>query len=96
MTARVLLAAAVDGRPVIPLVVPLGAVIDQGNGPLVWVVSAGKANPRKVKVAQFGETGVTITEGLQAGELVVIAGASKLEPGQAVEAKTASPPAQQR
>ncbi len=92
MTARIVLDAAGDGR----LVVPLGAVVDQGNGPLVWVVSAGKANPRTVKVAQFGETGVTITEGLQAGELVVIAGASKLVPGQAVEAKTAPAPAQQR
>ena len=96
MTARILLAAAGDGPPVIPLVVPLSAVVNQGNGPLVWVISAGKANPRPVKVAQFGETGVTITEGLQAGELVVIAGASKLEPGQAVAAKTAPAPAQQR
>lgn len=95
MTARILLVATGD-EGVGPLHVPLGAVIDQGNGPLVWVVSTGKANPRAVKVAQFGETGVTITEGLQAGELVVIAGASKLEPGQAVEVKTAPPPAQQR
>lgn len=92
MTARIALNNASDAR----LVVPLAAVIDAGQGPVVWVVSEGKATPRPVKIAEFDEDGATIAAGLQAGELVVITGASKLVAGQAVTAKAATPPAQQR
>lgn len=92
MTARVALNTSGKGS----LLVPLGAVVDQGHGPLVWVVSDGKASPRPVKVAQFGELGATIGEGLQAGELVVVTGSSKLVAGQAVEARSAALPAEQR
>ncbi|MBK8319686.1 MAG: efflux RND transporter periplasmic adaptor subunit [Betaproteobacteria bacterium] len=92
MTARVALNAASDSR----LSVPLAAVVNQGNGPLVWVVSEGKAQPRPVKVGEFSEQTVSITEGLQAGELVIITGASKLVDGQAVEAKNTPLPAEQR
>ena len=92
MTARVALNTSGKGS----LLVPLGAVVDQGHGPLVWVVSDGKASPRPVKVAQFGELGATIGEGLQAGELVVVTGSSKLVAGQAVETRRAALPAEQR
>ena len=92
MTARVALNTSGESS----LLVPLAAVVDQGQGPLVWVVSDGKANPRPVKVAQFGELGATISEGLQAGELVIVTGSSKLVAGQAVEAKNAPLPAEQR
>lgn len=92
MTARVALGATNDEL----LLVPLSAVLDQGQGPVVWVVSAGQANPRPVKVAAFREDGVSIAEGLQAGELVIVAGAGKLVAGQAVAAKTAPSPAEQR
>ena len=92
MTARVALNTSGESS----LLVPLAAVVDQGHGPLVWVVSDGKANPRPVKVAQFGELGATISEGLQAGELVIVTGSSKLVAGQAVEAKNAPLPAEQR
>jgi membrane fusion protein, multidrug efflux system len=92
MTARVALNTASDSR----LVVPLAAVVDLGNGPLVWVVTAGKTVQRPVKVAQFREDGAVITDGLQNGELVVIAGTGKLVADQAVAVKIAPPPAQQR
>jgi len=92
MTARVALDAAADDS----LQVPLGAVIDHGQGTHVWVVSNGKIEARPVKVSRFQEDGAVIAEGLKAGELVVIAGTTKLVAGQAVTAKPATPPEHQR
>lgn len=92
MTARVALGNEADNS----LLVPLSAVVDAGQGSLVWVVANGKAEPRPVRVNQFGEQGAIITAGLQAGELVVIAGAGKLVAGQAVMPKAVTPPSGQR
>lgn len=92
MTARVALDLAADSA----LRVPLSAVIDQGNGAQVWVVSNGKAELRAVQVKQFGESGALISQGLQAGELVVVAGTSQLVSGLAVDAKAAPLPGEQR
>jgi len=92
MTARVVVGSAGSA----PLLVPLNAVLDQGQGPLVWVVSDGKAMPRPVQVAQFREDGAAISSGLQAGEVVVVAGTAKLVPGQSVQAKPVTPPSGQR
>ena len=91
MTARVSLGNATGEL----LLVPLAAVVDQGNGSMVWTVQDGKATPHPVKVAQFREDGVSISDGLKAGELVVITGTNKLVSGQSVEAQLATPPAQQ-
>jgi RND family efflux transporter MFP subunit len=92
MTARVAIGNAISEQQV----VPLSAVVDQGKGPLVWVVVDGKATPRPVKVSQFGEAGAMISEGLATGELVIITGTNKLVPGQAVVAKPSTPPNEQR
>ena len=92
MTARVALGAAADDA----LLVPLGAVIDRGNGPAVWVVDNGQAKPRPVRLAGYREDGALVAEGLQAGELVVAAGAGQLVAGQSVAAKLLTPPARQR
>ena len=92
MTARVALDSTGDSS----LLVPLGAVIDQGQGPVVWVVAEGKVQPRPVRLAGFREDGAAIAEGLQAGEQVVISGASRLVAGEAVEPKLATPPGRQR
>jgi multidrug efflux system membrane fusion protein len=92
MTARVALDNAADSG----VLVPLSAVIDLGQGPLVRVVKDGKVASRPVQVAQFREDGVAIAGGLQAGELVIVSGAGKLVDGQAVQSKAATPPARQR
>ncbi len=92
MTARVALGAEVDDS----LLVPLGAVIDAGQGAQVWVVANGKAEPRTVRVSRFDEQGAVIAAGLQAGEMVVVTGAGKLVAGQAVTPKTVTPPSGQR
>nr|MBL8411285.1 efflux RND transporter periplasmic adaptor subunit [Dechloromonas sp.] len=92
MTARVALGASGESA----VLAPLGAVVDQGKGPQVWVVEAGKAMPRPVRPLSFREDGVTIAEGLRAGEKIVVAGAQRLVTGQDVEPREAPLPAQQR
>lgn len=92
MTARVALDGAADST----LLVPLSAVLDVGQGPLVRVVVDGKVATRPVKVARFREDGVELNGGLAAGELVIVSGAGKLVDGQEVQAKPATPPERQR
>ena len=92
MTARVSFA---DERRAGALV-PLGAVVDTGDGAQVWVVADGKATPRPVRVTQFREDGALIADGIAPGEPVVVAGQRRLVPGQAVQARTAAEPAAQR
>ncbi|MBS1139152.1 MAG: Secretion protein HlyD [Proteobacteria bacterium] len=92
MTARVML----DNNTATSLLIPLSAVLDLGQGPLVRVVHNGKVATRPVKVSQFREDGVAINEGLQVGELVIISGAGKLVDGQDVQPKPATPPVRQR
>lgn len=91
MTARVILGAG----PAAPVIVPLTAVVDNGQGPQVWVVADGKASPHAVEVARFAEDGVAIARGVQAGDAVILTGQRRLTPGQAVQAQTATPPARQ-
>lgn len=79
-----------------PLVVPLPAVVNLGQGPAVWVIKDNKAQRRPVQVSQFREDGAVIASGLQAGELVVVAGALKLVPDQAVTPQAVTPASQQR
>lgn len=92
MSARITLVAASHE----PLLVPLAAVIDQGHGPTVRVVQDGKVLSRPVMVARFREDGAAIANGLNAGELVIVAGAGRLVEGQSVQAKPLPSPAQQR
>jgi RND family efflux transporter MFP subunit len=92
MTARISLTG--EGRA--GALVPLGAVVDTGGGPQVWVVAEGKATPRPVRVAQFREDGALVADGIVPGEPVIVAGQRRLVPGQAVQARTAAEPAAQR
>ena len=92
MTAR----GTLDGAAESTLLVPLSAVIDLGQGPLVRVAKDGKIASRSVQVARFREDGVELNGGLEAGELVVISGAGRLVDGQDVLAKAATTPDRQR
>ena len=91
MTARVILGGAATA----PVIVPLTAVVDNGQGPQVWVVADGKAAPRPVEVARFGDDGVAISRGVQPGDAVILTGQRRLTPGQAVQTQTVTPPARQ-
>jgi multidrug efflux system membrane fusion protein len=68
------------------ILVPAAAVADGGNGPAVWIVAGEHVSRRPVKVRQMREDGVVV-DGVQAGELIVAAGAQKLTEGQAVRAQ---------
>lgn len=92
MTARIALAGGDEAG----VLVPLSSIVDQGKGATVWVAADGRAKPRAVRLARFQEDGAIISSGLQLGELVVVAGASRLVDGQAVEARPITPPAAQR
>src|SRR5574343_78226 len=92
MTARV----AIAGQASAVLLVPLNAVVDLGQGPLVRVVKDGKVASRPVRIAQFREDGAAVSDGLQAGELVVVSGANKLVDGQDVHTRPVTPPDRQR
>lgn len=92
MTARVALDSARDE----PLLVPLTAVLDLGQGPIVRVVQDGKVASRPIQVLRFREDGVALSGGLNSGELVIVSGAGRLVDGQAVQAKPLPTPSQQR
>ncbi len=82
MTANVTLAG--DRRKVALL--PLAAIYSHDSKAQVWVVDpqSGKVNLRAVQVAAYREDGVTVTQGVSEGELVVAAGVHSLNPGQVV------------
>jgi RND family efflux transporter MFP subunit len=80
MTAQAFLSAATaDG-----IAVPTTAVVDQGNGPAVWVVVNDKAQRRPVTIKQLREDKVILSAGVQMGETIVVAGAHKLVADQPV------------
>lgn len=92
MTARVV----TGDTQAAPLLVPLGAVSDHGQGPQLWLVQDGKATPRAVQIAQFREDGAAIGSGLSEGELVIVSGLNRLTAGMAVKPRPAATPEQQR
>lgn len=59
---------------------PATALYQKGTEAAVWVVDpkTAQVSLRPVKVGRFGDDGVTITEGLAGGEIVVRAGVHKL------------------
>ena len=92
MTANV---AFADGAQPDLVVLPMSALTRQGDGAAVWVVDPAtrKVKMRPVSVGQFREDGVTITQGLQAGDVVVTAGVHKLRPDQVVRLASERPQA---
>ncbi len=65
---------------------PMTSVTQRDGQSVVWVVNPenGEVQPRPVQMGGFREDGVLISQGLQAGDQVVIAGVQTLVPGQAV------------
>ena len=68
------------------LLLPLPAATQYNSANVVWIVDqqSGQVNPREVVIDTFREDGVTIREGLEEGDWVVVAGVQKLIPGQVV------------
>ncbi len=75
------------------IVIPTSALTQINGKSSVWVIDRlknehlGIANPREVTAGQFTENGVMITSGLQANEMVAVAGVHTLIKGQKVVPK---------
>ena len=94
MTANVLFNPTADASLVL---LPLSALAGNDKAPAVWIVdpATSRVKLRPVAVGQFREDGVTITSGLNAGDVVVTAGVHKLRDDQVVRlAETVAPTTQ--
>jgi RND family efflux transporter MFP subunit len=62
---------------------PLSAVINDGKGPMVWVVNASgsRIKRREVSIAAFTKNAALVATGLNPGERVVTLGAHLLDEG---------------
>ena len=70
------------------IIIPTSALTQVDGQNAVWTIDkVGIANPRQVVAGQFTENGVIITNGLQAGEMIAIAGVHTLIKGQKVVPK---------
>ena len=66
------------------ILVPQRAVLEGPHGKFVFVVNDGKAEARAVKVGEWHGNRWLISEGLSAGESVIVDGVVKVRPGAAV------------
>jgi membrane fusion protein (multidrug efflux system) len=66
------------------LVVPEEALVPEQGDVFVYVVQDGKASKRKIQTGQRAVGTVQVTDGLQAGEIVVTEGTQKLRDGASV------------
>ena len=75
------------------LLIPVAALTERKGKKLVWVIDPeNKAQPREVTAGEFTEDGVLITNGLQAGEKIAIAGVHTLVKGQHVKPVVSTAP----
>ena len=75
-----------DSQSAAGYLIPSKALTEINGKTLVWVVDANnKVQPRSVVAGPFREDGVLITEGLQAGEKIAIAGVHTLVKDQLVK-----------
>lgn len=88
--AQMRLGAIIMGRAEIPggrlVRIPATALLQTGAAPQVWVVKqpGDTVTKRPVKVLRYDADGVLLSEGLNQGDLVVVAGVNSLADGQAV------------
>lgn len=78
------------GTPEERIVVPQAALIADQGGVYVFVVEDGKAVVRRIKVGGNIGANVVVTDGLTAGQPVIVEGFEALRPGAAVRATPAT------
>jgi multidrug efflux pump subunit AcrA (membrane-fusion protein) len=69
------------------IVVPNDVIVFEGDIPFVWVVEDDKAYKRKVTLGERDGYGIEIREGLDVGDLLVVAGYTKLYEGNSVNSR---------
>ena len=72
--------------------IPLGSLIDRGDGAAVWVIDpkTSAVAKRSVSIVKLGAETASIGRGLQAGDLVVSLGAQLLNIGEVVRVEKPS------
>ncbi|MBA3033940.1 MAG: efflux RND transporter periplasmic adaptor subunit [Gammaproteobacteria bacterium] len=81
MTASVSFAQGNDAQ----IVVPLAAILQQGEQATVWVIGAdATVSQRVVAIERYADSGAVLKSGLQPGEMIVAAGAFKLVAGEKI------------
>lgn len=67
------------------VVIPLAAVLQTGDAPVVWVIGKDDTLVRRpVGIERYGDDGAVVGRGLEPGERIVAAGAFKLVAGEKV------------
>ncbi len=74
------------------LEIPLGSLIDRGDGASVWVIDpkTSAVTKRPVSIAKLGADTASISRGLQGGDVVVSLGAQLLNAGEVVRVEKPS------
>ena len=67
------------------LALPAAAVFRSGRSDAVWIVTAGVAHQRAVRLGAQGATRVQVVEGLKDGQQVVVRGADRVHEGQRLQ-----------
>jgi hypothetical protein len=70
--------------------VPANAIVRDDGATFVWVVRDGKVERRDVEAGEERDGQVTVTQGLQGGETLVVDAPARLRDGRAVELKAAT------
>ena len=91
------LGALVRGRAERPgevvISIPTTALVQTGNTPQVWIVSAdGSVHLKPVTVARYDTGAVLVSAGIEQGDLVVVAGVNSLAEGQIVKVEKVTTP----
>jgi RND family efflux transporter MFP subunit len=72
-----------DGHPASALQVPIGAILDPGDGPGVWRIEGEtpRVTWRAVRIVGLGEEAASVVGGIEAGDRIVALGAHLLHEG---------------
>jgi RND family efflux transporter MFP subunit len=82
------------GEPREVVTVDKDAVLRRPDGDLVFVAEGGRAEPRPVTLGEAVDGRFVVEDGLEAGELVVVRGNERLQPGQPIAYGTSETAAQ--
>ena len=81
MISKVVLSADVSTG----IIVPANAILVNQEGRFVWVAEEGRATRRNITISGYSGSGVIVSEGLQAGDVVIVEGYQKVSEGMKVE-----------
>ena len=72
------------------VLLPWGALFEQGGKPAVWLVDGDTVSLKPVEIERLNQDTIAVT-GLSSGQKIVSAGGQMLRPGQKVEIAEARP-----